>query len=131
MPQDAAPKPKPLLLLLALALLVYLGANTSSTLYKSFQNGQRLDNLQNQVTQLEHQRSELQRQLAYQQSDQFVEQQARNQLSLAKANETIVIFPRQSSVLGMATSQSAAGTSRPPAAASSSNLDAWTKLFWP
>lgn len=128
MPRELSSKPKPLLLLLAIGLLIYFGINITSTLFHSLQNHQRLQNLQQEVAQLKKKRDTLQKQLQYQQSDRFVEREARDQLGMARANETLVIFPHQQNVLGV-TSHTA--VSRPRANQGwPANLQKWSSLFW-
>jgi cell division protein FtsB len=126
MPESASKKSKPILSVLAIGLLLYSSANISSTLLHSLQNRQRLQDLQQQVAQLQQKRHQLQQALVYEQSSMFIEQTARNQLGLAKPNETVVIFPRQQDVLGANTPAMTAMPQQPIAP----NLQKWTNFFW-
>jgi cell division protein FtsB len=100
MPPSQSSKPQPFLYILGIVLLLYFGTNISSTLYRSVQSHQRLDDMRREVSELQKQRDQLRHRLAYQQTDWFVEQEARNKLGLARPNETVVIFPEQTAVLG-------------------------------
>lgn len=115
------------MLIIGVALLIYFGANISSILIRSGQNRNRLTQLEQQVKELAIKKGNLQKTLDYQKTDQFVEQQARNQLGMAKTNETVVIFPRQDSVLGASDKQ--AGASAKPGYALPANMQAWADFF--
>ncbi len=126
MPEKPTIASKPLLLILPAILLGYFSLNIASTIYHSLQSNQRLQQLQQEVVKLRQKHDQLQDTLKYQQTSQFVEQQARDSLSMARPNETVVIFPRQDqAVLGSATSShSSSSSSHPPA-----NFQAWIELF--
>lgn len=129
MPQLSSNAPKPVFALLGIGLLVYFGINISSILLHSYQNHQRLLSLQQDVLKLRQTRDSLKSQLNYEQSDLFIEQTARDQLSMARPNETVVIFPRQQVVLGSSTqTQDGAQQSSSPVRLNG-NLAAWASLF--
>jgi cell division protein FtsB len=128
MPQISSNAPKPIVALFGVGLLVYFSVNISSILLHSYQNHQRLQNLQQEVAKLRQTRDELKNKLHYEQSDLFVEQTARDQLSMARPNETVVIFPRQENVLGADThAQNSQPNSSPVRL--NGNLSAWADLF--
>lgn len=127
MPPNPSSKPQPFLYILGIVLLLYFGTNISSTLYRSVQSRQRLDDMRREVRDLEKQRDQLRHRLAYQQSDRFVEQEARNKLGMARPNETVVILPEQQAVLGeQARSDTAAG---PDVPLWRQNFQKWWNLF--
>lgn len=129
MPQDQPSKPKPIFSLIAICLLLFFGVNISSTLYRSLQNKQLLQAVKQDVANLQKKKDRLQKQLNYQKTNQFVEQQARNNLDMAKPNEVVVIFPQRPPVLGASTSQGQKGSNT--LGIRVGNIGAWEKLFWP
>ena len=101
-------------LVIAYNLIIQIMASTKS--------GERLSEAANVVYKLEIKNKQLKDKLSQIQSPQFIEQEARNKLGLAKKGETLVVIPEEKlkSVLG--TSQSA--MIRLP------NWLGWLKVFW-
>lgn len=128
MNRPPSPTNHPFLLLIAIGLLAYLGATTTSALYKSYQNKDRLQSLQQNVDHLKIERKQLQNQLEYQKSEEFIEEEARNKLSLARPNETVVIFP-QDQVLAAQTGQRVQNQAKPPTR-QASNFGPWVDFFF-
>lgn len=92
-------KPSPIAFLGLLALFSFFGINVIQTMTDEYSHQDKLGALEQQVSQLENQKKQLQAQLQHVKSDQFVEQEARNKLYMGKANEKVVIFPKESTVL--------------------------------
>lgn len=67
----------------------------SRSLIELWGQKQRLKRAKDQLTKLEQQEVELKRQLKYYQSDEYVEQIARDKLLLRKEGETVILFPDQ------------------------------------
>lgn len=82
-------------ILLGLVMLVFIviAYNLTSQIFNTLKSGDRLSEATNKLTQLETENKELKKRLEKVQSQEFVEQQARDKLGLAKEGETIVIIP--------------------------------------
>ncbi|MCL4366672.1 septum formation initiator family protein [Patescibacteria group bacterium] len=81
--------------ILCLFLLIF-GAifyNLGRQVFDSLQAGQRLDQSVDELTRLQDKNEELKEQLSQLDSPQFIEQQARDKLNLARSGETVVIIP--------------------------------------
>lgn len=74
------------------------------------------------VYQLEKEKKELQGKHQYYQSEEFIEEEARNKLNMARPGETIVILPSNLGEL--------VGKSRPSPSGNIPNWQKWLKLFW-
>lgn len=67
--------------------------NLSRDILRLLKAGERIEQSQVQVEELEKEHSELKEMKEYYQSEEFIEEQARNKLNLAQEGETIVILP--------------------------------------
>lgn len=68
--------------------------NTVNTI----KNNQRYEDLENTVSELKKEKALLQENLAYQDSDEFIEQEARNKLNMVKDNEDIFVLGDSSEI---------------------------------
>lgn len=68
--------------------------NLLTSLYRTYQSGQRVGKLSSQVEELQIQKGQLSQSLDYRQSPDFIEQQARDKLNLVKGNEKVVVFQK-------------------------------------
>lgn len=68
--------------------------NTANTI----KNNQRYKDLENTVSGLQKEKALLQENLAYQESDEFIEQEARNKLNMVKDNEEIFVLGSESQI---------------------------------
>lgn len=65
----------------------------SRNLVELWQQKQRLGKAKDELARLEQQEADVQKKLAYYQSDEYVEKIAREKLLLGKADETVIVVP--------------------------------------
>lgn len=108
-------------LIMLIALL--LAYNLVNQIYDAVKSGERLSQQLEEVYQLEAQNRQLKKRLSEIQSDDFLEEQARNKLGFGKTGETVIIIPEEKirQILGATAS---AQEARLP------NWLGWLKVFW-
>ena len=78
-----------------LSLLLLIAAfNFIKTTFKVLDRSKRLDNLKTEVSQLEEDRFDLNNELEYKESKEFVVEEARNKLGLVKPEEELFVVSR-------------------------------------
>jgi cell division protein FtsB len=77
------------ILIIGIGLII----NLSRDILRLLKADDRISQAQQRVEELEKQQAELQEKKDYFESDQFVEEQARNKLNLSKEGEAVVILP--------------------------------------
>lgn len=97
--------------------------NLVRTLSQTYRSGQRVATLAQEVEELKIEEEQLGQQLKYRQSEEFVEQQARDKLALIKPGETVVVFDDKSQILSTK-SQKEENRSEQP------NYQQWWGLFF-
>lgn len=85
--------PKRPISLIILIIGISLIINLSRDIFRLLKAGDRVRQAQLRVEELEKKNLELKELKEYYQSEEFVEEQARNKLNLAREGETIVILP--------------------------------------
>lgn len=105
-------------LLFFFLLLFFLGVGLFRTLKRVQDRQGRMDGLKAEVGSLEAENRQLQKEVVYRQSPEFIEQQARDQLKMVKEGEHLVILPNLPAVLGLEATPAA-----PP------NIPVW-KQWW-
>lgn len=75
-------------------LLLFAAFNFVRTSLSIMENSKRLDDLNAEVLSLESEKTELSRELEYRKTDEYIEQEARNNLNLVKNAEEIFIKPK-------------------------------------
>lgn len=83
---------KQLTTLLLLGFGLYLIASFSHSLYELWNKQEAVTRQQQKVNQAQETNNKLKNELRYVQSDEFVEEQAREKLGMAKEGETVVII---------------------------------------
>ncbi|MFC1790275.1 septum formation initiator family protein [Patescibacteria group bacterium] len=78
---------------IALALCSFAIIGLSRNLFKLLQAEKRVGQAQEELELIKKEQGELQKKKAYIESEDFVEQQARDKLSMVKKGETLVILP--------------------------------------
>jgi cell division protein FtsB len=77
---------------------------TISHLTRKFQlwnrSQQEIKNLQTQISQLRHKKTDLEKKKEYYQSDEFIKKEARENLGLIKPNEKVLVLPSITEVKG-------------------------------
>ncbi len=89
---------------IGIILLVLLGLfGLGKQISKALEAGHRLDKAADNLNKLQQENRELQNRLVQVQRLEFIEEQARNKLNLAKKGETIVVIPQEEidKVLGL------------------------------
>jgi cell division protein FtsB len=79
------------------ALLLLGSLSMLSTTKKVIQSSKRLDHSQKEILGLKQEKKELEQTIEYKKSDDFVEKEARNALSMVKPGEEIYIYPEEQS----------------------------------
>jgi cell division protein FtsB len=74
---------------------LWLIFSVSRQVYSLFKAGKRVSSAEQTLTQLEQEKEKLQKELAYRESNEFIEKEARDRLGLAKEGETIAILPKK------------------------------------
>jgi len=110
---------------IALSLLCIVATvNLVRTTTSIIQSSKRYDGLKNRVSELEDEKSRLMKEVSYQKSVEYVEQEARNKLNMVREGEEIYVVPAVK-VLGVSTSLQSeyrkAGTNNPAL---------WLELFF-
>ena len=77
------------ILIIGIGLII----NLSRDILRLLKAGERIEQAQFRVKELERENIELQELEEYYQSEEFIEEQARNKLNLAQEGETVVILP--------------------------------------
>lgn len=75
--------------------ILWLIVAVGKQVYLLSKAGKRITFSEQKLFQLEQEQERLKKELAYRQSDEFVEAQARNKLGLVKEGETIAILPKK------------------------------------
>ena len=107
-------------------IIIVVGAllilNFSRDILKLLKAGDRLKEAEEKVTRLEKEHQALQEKREFYASEEFVEQEARNKLNMARPGETIVILPPNVKEI--------LGHSDRPQAPDIPNWQKWWKLFF-
>ena len=82
------------------------------TLIVTYRAGQNLEVLKENVYTLDTERTNLENELEYRQSNEFVEQEARDRLNLLYPGEVLVVFNNLERVLGVRDQQMVSGSER-------------------
>lgn len=98
---------------IGLTTLFVIGSfNFVRTTMEIVENSKRLDSLGDEVSTLESKKEGLEQSVAYKNTDDFIEEKARNDLNLIKPGEKVYVFPKKSNpstldtlVLGEASSK--------------------------
>jgi cell division protein FtsB len=107
-----------IVILIGLVLVI----NLSRNILKLLKAGDRISLAERKLAELEKKNQQLAEQKEYYQSEDFVEQEARNKLNMARPGEAIVILPPNvKELLGKTESKSTSG---------SANWEMWWKLFF-
>lgn len=81
--------------LLLIFLTILFAYNLIGQIFNTLKSGERLDQVVQKLHQLEVKNRELKKRLEEVKSPEFLEQQARDKLGLAKEGETVVIIPQE------------------------------------
>lgn len=106
--------------LIVIIVSLILVVNVSRSMYSLWAKRDTVQERKNVLTQLKKENEELRRKLNNVQSQEFVEQEARNKLGLVKEGETIVLVPNDPSA--------GSGQANPPAKVP--NWQKWWGLFF-
>lgn len=91
------------------------------------QSSKRLDEMKADVATLENKKTSLENSINYKKSDEYVEEQARNELNLIKPNEKVFIAPK---VLGEKGERTEEPSEKVTATTEDSNPKLWFELFF-
>jgi cell division protein FtsB len=101
------------------ALFVVAAVNFTRTTLNVIESSKRLDLLKNEVSSLDDEKKQLQEDLQYKMSDNFVEKEARNELGMAKNGEELFVVE---DILGATSSKSGDAKKR-------QNWQLWVEVF--
>ncbi|KKS64434.1 hypothetical protein A3A14_02055 [Candidatus Daviesbacteria bacterium RIFCSPLOWO2_01_FULL_43_38] len=85
---------KKIIFVLGVILVIVMVYGFGKQIFSSLEAGKRLDNEAEKLTLLQRRNEELKKKLVEVGSLQFIEQQARDKLSLARPGETIMVIPQ-------------------------------------
>lgn len=108
---------KIIVVIVGIGLIIGLSKN----IYRLFKAGDQVKLAQQSLEELEKKHQEMLRKKEYYQSEEFVEQEARNRLNMSKSGETVVILPPN---LGQKNESTPNFTPELP------NWQKWFKLFF-
>lgn len=114
---------KRIVLLIALLVVLLIVYKLLSQIMDALKSGDRLSQQAQKVFNLENKNKDLEKRLTEVQSEEFIEQQARNKLGLGKAEETIIIIPDEKLKEVLGASKSAQAVRLP-------NWLGWWRVFW-
>lgn len=109
--------------ILIVLLVLTIFYSLARQIYESLQTGKRLDNQLEELSGLQHKNVELKKKLEKVQTPEFIEEQARNKLNLAKEGETVVIIPQEVLDKVLNLEQKAQGVKVP-------HWQGWLRLLW-
>lgn len=104
-------------------IVLVIGYNLIKQISDAIKSSERLSQEADSLSQLQDQNKQLKEKLAQIQSPEFIEEQARNKLGLAKLGETIVVIPEEKLKEVLGASQSAQEVRLP-------NWLGWWRLFF-
>lgn len=107
-------------------LLTLATINFTRTAFEILENSKRLETLSQEVKVLEDQKAQLQSEVDYKRTDAYIEEKARNELSLIKPGEKVYIMPED--LRDSVNSHEVLGASLEQLA-NNSNLKQWFDLF--
>ena len=105
---------KIIIVIIGIGLIISLSRN----IYRLLQAGNQVKLTEQNLEELEKEHQELQEQRDYYQSEEFIEEEARNKLNMSKPGETVVILPPNIS-----------GSSGETASSEISEIPNWRKWF--
>jgi cell division protein FtsB len=114
--------PKTITIIIAVIFAILILAGLFKQINQALEAGKRLDQSADQVSKLQDINSQLHAKLDQSKSLSFVEEIARDELNLAKPNETIVIIP-QEQIRAILAANTKVGPAPIP------NWSGWLKLF--
>ena len=110
---------------------ILASVNFTRTALQIVENSKRLDELSQEVSGLEKEKEELTEAVAYKKTDEYIEEKARNDLSLIKPGEKVYVIPKElkdvnleATVLGQSTSIDFSEIDR-----DKSHVKQWVQLF--
>ncbi len=74
-------------------LFVLASVNFTRTALEIIDNSKRLDDLSQEIAGLKDEKSSLEESVTYKQTDEYIEEKARNELSLIKPGEKVYVIP--------------------------------------
>jgi cell division protein FtsB len=83
-----------LLRILLIILGLYLVVSLARGVWDSYQSSSRLEESENRLREVKAENKRLEEELAFRQSDYFVEKEAREKLNLGRPEETVVVMPK-------------------------------------
>ncbi|MFC1722451.1 septum formation initiator family protein [Patescibacteria group bacterium] len=119
--------------LFLIVLFVVASINFTRTTLEIIENSKRLDGLSQEVDDLEQKKTQLEESVAYKSTDDYIEEKARNDLSLVRPGEKVYVIPKEltesvasENVLGEKTDKTPYFLTEND---DESNLKKWLKLF--
>lgn len=116
-----------------IVLFALASVNFTKTALEIVNNSKRLDSLHYEVSSLKQEKADLDSIVAYKQTDQYVEEKARNDLNMIKPGEKVYVLEKISVESGEfspeAVRKGVATSVLGASATDESNLSSWLKLF--
>jgi len=76
-------------------LFILASINFTRTAIEILENSKRLDSLSQDVKEMEEEKREYTNKIAYKQTDEYIEEKARNELNLIKPGEKVYVVPKE------------------------------------
>lgn len=119
------------------ALFIFASINFTRTTLEILKSSQRLDDLKDEVNQLGIQKSKLNAEIEYRQTDEYIDEVARNDLNLVKPGEKVYVIQGdslESNDSGVSSKESVLGEltnrAKNQSNITESNAYQWYKLFF-
>jgi len=120
---------KGLIRLLILIFGIYLVFVFSRDLFYLLKKGERIKEMEEKAEELRIRNEDLKENLEYVQSDEFIEKEARDKLSMARENEVIVVMPEKlEAIINMPAGKT--GKLEQEREEDLANYQKWLKLFF-
>lgn len=120
---------KGLIRLLILIFGIYLVFVFSRDLFYLLKKGERIKEMEEKAEELRIRNEDLKENLEYVQSDEFIEKEARDKLSMARENEVIVVMPEKlEAIINMPAGKT--GKLEQESEEDLANYQKWLKLFF-
>ena len=76
-------------------LFILASINFTRTAIEILENSKRLDSLSQEVKEMEEEKREYKNKVTFKQTDEYIEEKARNDLSLIKPGEKVYVIPKE------------------------------------
>ena len=121
---------KKIILIVVFILGAFISINLARVVFLNIENENRLSQRRNEVLGLEEEVGDLENQLEYYRSNEFLEKEARDKLQMVKPNETIIVIPEEIQKEIQKEADEANNQTQEQKVDTDNNLEQWVQLFF-